>query len=118
MKSFYIEKNNLTIKYDPSESVLKIDGQAFLMNPFVELESFLNWLDEYLFNPLKTKIVINLTYCNSSFLKFLVNMLTRIKNSSFYDYFTIEWIVTDEENEQIVNDLISVGNFKIKKIKN
>lgn len=81
--------------------IFEICGNSFMSNPFVHYTEVINWLKEYVKNPLpETKFSFDLEYANSATLKLLndiINILLYIPKINHK--LEIIWYYSDDDDD-------------------
>ncbi len=115
-KRLYI-KNSFKLPdflFDAQTGELRIYKRSLPEDAYNTFGPALEWIEEYLKNPKKeTKLIIDLDYMNSSTIKVLTYLINRMKNAT-NTKLTVYWYYSDEDTQEICNDVKSITEADIK----
>ena len=88
---------------DKDLAMFESSGNSYMSNPVMHYSAVLNWLNEYVRDPLpETRFVFNLEYSNSATIKLLneiIIVLLKIKGTS--KKLEIQWYYNDDDEDCI-----------------
>jgi hypothetical protein len=102
MEKLVIKKtnNSPSILMDPVKGLIEFKGSSFLEDSVSFYIPVMDWIDEYVANPMDTTINCELTYFNSSAAKILITAFKSfkiIKKSN--QKLIINWSYTDDDED-------------------